>query len=233
MLTVIVSTMNGIFNREYFPKGNYRVLVINQGIRLSLKDSKNFSVINTESTGLSTSRNTGLAYCNEGDIVVFTDNDVQFYNGFENIIKNQFDTYNDDIITFKVEDIDGNPFKKNYREYSFEHSSLSIMRVSSIEIAIKYKKNFVKFDTNFGLGAVTPLGEENIFLSDNIKTGKKARFIPEIICKHIDESHSGVRFSRDTFFIRKKVFSRVYGKVLGFFIFFIFNVKNYRKYFKL
>ncbi|EOU3901100.1 glycosyltransferase [Proteus mirabilis] len=232
MLKVIVSTMDGNFKPEYFPEGEYEIIIVNQGKKCNLQEENEYiKVINSNTLGLSNSRNIGLTQCNEDDIIIFTDNDVSFYKDFDKLIYNIFLLSNKDIVTFKVKNIHEKPFKNNYINKKFKHNLISIMKVSSIEIALKYNKKIKPFDNSFGLGTSIPLGEENIFLSDNIKANQQVYFEPVYLCKHMDDNHSGANFNKKTFYMRWKIFKRIYGKLVGSIIFLIFNIKNLRKYF--
>ncbi|WP_063650747.1 glycosyltransferase [Aliivibrio fischeri] len=228
---VIVSTMNGEFNPEFYPQGDYSVIIINQGTKLTLDSNDNMTVVNTETRGLSISRNIGLSYCSSGDICILTDNDVCFYSGFDTEIKNSFLSTKSDIITFKVNDINNEPFKKKYYNKTFHHNEMSIMKVSSIEIALRIDDSIIFFDERFGLGGNIPIGEENIFLSDNLKEKKKITYIPKIICKHVDDIHTGTVFNLKTFQYRWLVFKRIYGFWKALIIYIAFNLKNVKKFF--
>ncbi|EOY5686657.1 glycosyltransferase family A protein [Vibrio cholerae] len=225
MIKVIVSTMHGEFNRDYFPNGDYKIIVVNQG-RPILRTYENVEIINTNTVGLSKSRNIGLEQCEMNDIVVITDNDVRFINGFERIIYRAFSENLDaSIITFKAKNQDGTPFK-NYKSYNFEHTKFSIMKVSSIEIAIRKTQHLVPFDDNFGLGSSIPIGEENIFMSDNFDSNEY--FQNEFICIHEDLSHSGLKFSKEVMLLRLKVFTRIYGQTIGRLVWLAFSIKKIR-----
>lgn len=220
--------MNGVLNEEYYPAGDYRLYFINQGTPV-LDDSR---FINIETKGLSKSRNFALdslqRLAEKGDIIVLTDNDVCFQSGFDLFLRQKFQFCNHDVLTFKVKDIFGNPFKLNYSNVAFKHNIFSLMRVSSIEFAFKYTRliDETRFDDQFGLGSVCPIGEENIFLTDLRKKHASIGYLPEFLCSHMDDMHSGSEFTTTLSRYRLKVFKRIYSPIFAYFVFTLFLVKN-------
>lgn len=228
---VFVSTMNGDFNCDYYPNGNYKITIINQGEPCFI-DNEKISVHNVNHIGLSNSRNEIFEMVKDNEIVVVTDNDVQFFEGFDEKLKEVFSSNSIDILTFRALDIDNNFFKKNYREEIFEHNLLTLFRVSSIEIAFSSSSIKTRFDNKFGLGSDIPLGEENIFLTDNYKQGAKIFYYPLSLVKHIDSHHTGEQFSFISTIYRLAVFRRVFGYIKGTVITIGFIAKNWKKYFR-
>lgn len=220
--------MNGYLNNDYYPTGDYSLYFINQGTPV-LDDSR---FINIETKGLSKSRNIALdnlqRLASKDDIVVLTDNDVCFQEGFDFFLRQNFRCFNYDILTFKVKDKFGNPFKLNYRDVAFKHNMFSLMRVSSIEFAFKYTRSFdeTRFDDQFGLGSACPIGEENIFLTDLRKKNVSIGYLPLFLCSHMDDVHSGSEFTTTLSRYRLKVFKRIYGSTFGYFVFTLFLIKN-------
>lgn len=215
--------MNGDIDRAFYPSGDYNLAFINQGIQAA-------GLINVEGKGLSLSRNVGISLSKPGDIVVLTDNDVSLCSDFAERIAALFLENKDaDIITFKANNKDFTPFKPDYKVKKTRHNHLSIMKVSSIEIAFKLTKKIPSFDTSYGLGSTTPIGEENIFLSDCLKNGCLAIYVPETLVRHVDDSHSGSNFTLDLTSYRKKVFTRIYGRLIGKLINVLFLLKNKNK----
>jgi len=229
---VIVSTMNGEFCPAYFPEGNYRITIINQGTPLDANlISPRFFVKNVQHMGLSNSRNEAFSVASDDDIVVITDNDVSFIDGFHETLVEYYDkNKNVGILTFKALDYDDGEFKGSYRNHEFIHGALSVFKVSSIEISFKKKAVQSQFDSKFGLGSPTPIGEENIFLLDNIRQGVQTKYAPFTLVKHNDDSHTGQLFNTRTSLYRLKLMIRCFGSILGCFLFMLFFIKHIRKY---
>lgn len=220
--------MDGVLNTHLPPQDvdGISVYYINQGTPLEGV----FNVFNISSVGLSNSRNFALSLCQHGDLVILTDNDVGFNIETLNKIENSFENNIDfSVLTFKSLLADGTPFKK-YNECEFNHDFFSIMKVSSIEMAIRVGPDIPKFDSSFGLGAKYPLGEENIFLSDVLRRGLKAKYLPINFSVHFDNKHTGLAFDYESSIQRFKVFIRVYGCFLGRLIFFLFIIKSFKKF---
>ena len=111
-------------------------------------------------------------------------------------------------------------FKCDYKRKIFSHNMFSLMKVSSIEYVLRYSRDLPWFDTSFGLGSKYPIGEENIFLTDLLKSGFKITYLPNYLCSHIDITHTGDEFSVSKSLTRLNVFQRIYGPYFGRFIFF-------------
>lgn len=211
MITVCVSTMNGLLSLDNYPPGDFGILVINQGAPFSTPLPPRFFIVNDNGKGLSRSRNLAIHHC-KTRYMLLCDNDVRLLPGFEQHIQNATETYpNSAAITFKVRTPDGGDFK-SYRRYSFPHNKLTACKACSIEIVVDREKiGSVRFDEQFGLGAAYPVGEENIFLSDLLFCRKSVIYWPEYICEH-PEFSSGALLDKNAYFLRGKVFFRIFGK---------------------
>lgn len=212
----IISTMNktdiGILSKIFANFENIPdYTVINQcSVETKIPKIKEF--INVYEKGLSKSRNRAIKEA-AGDILVITDDDTIFLKDADKIIRNAFEENSDaDIITFQIQKEDGQSFKK-YSEKPYVHNILSLMRVSSIEIAFR-KKSLVEagivFDERFGLGTEFPTGEEIIFITDAFKKGLKIKYIPVPIVIHPTQ-HSGAEFDNEKLWIAKgAMFYRIF-----------------------
>lgn len=211
MITVCVSTMNGSLNPDNYPPGDFSILVINQGKPISTPLPSRFSIINDNGKGLSRSRNLAIRHC-PTRYMLLCDNDVRLLPRFEQHILAAIEKHPDSAsITFKVRTPSGTDFK-NYRTDSFPHNKLTACKACSIEIVVDREQiGSVRFDEKFGLGAAYPVGEENIFLSDLLSCRKSVIYYPEYICEHAEFS-SGALLDKNAYFLRGKVFLRIFGK---------------------
>jgi hypothetical protein len=98
-----------------------------------------------------------------------------------------------------------------------------IVRVESV------RNKGVTFDENFGAGVENYLGDEYIFITDLLKKGGTANFLPLTIAIHPEES-SGSRWGTESDLrARTQVFQRVFG-VTAPLIRTAFYIKNLRKF---
>ncbi len=223
-LTVAVSTMNGVLNLENYPPGDYLILVINQGHCLDIPLPPRFTIENDENIGLSSSRNLALSHCSTR-YMLLCDNDVRLLPGFERHIWAAVNNNSSAAaITFKVKTPSGLDFKA-YPDKSFSHNQYTACKTCSIEIVVDREQvGAIRLDERFGLGATYPVGEENIFLSDLLSSGKSVIYYPEYICEHAEFS-SGAVLDKNAYFLRGKVFRRIFGRK-GIFIGLLFWCKK-------
>lgn len=183
-IEVLVSTMNqndfSLLDRMNIESD---ALIINQcnekGDTTFIHKNHSIKWINTETRGLSTSRNMGInAASNE--ICILSDDDIVFVEGYKSVVAEQFRKYPEaDIITFQVEGIEGKfkNYGKNSKNIYFHNS----MKVSSVEIAFKLdsiRKKKIQFNDLFGAGSKYLMGEENIFLIECIKKKLNIKYVP-------------------------------------------------------
>jgi len=163
---------------------------------------------------------------------LIADDDVVFCQNFIKNIKYSFVlNLKGDVITFKTLSLSG----KDYREYPTDtvvHNQKSITGVGSIEIAFKIdviKRNKIRFDDEFGPGSHEyPIGEDYIFMSDVLKKGLNAIFVPIAIVKH-PEISTGLRFDKEIIYGRGAVFARVFG-IKSLIIDVFYSFKKYNMY---
>ena len=234
---LLVSTMK----REdisWFDKLNSSsdAIIINQcgrkGKTKITRGLSNILWINSDEIGLSKSRNMALNNAT-GEYLVITDDDLEYVDGYEEIICNAFKKNpKADIIVFQVEGIECT-FKK-YGKKEKKISYLSSLHVSSVEIVMRrnsIKKTNVRFAEEFGSGAKYKMGEENIFLFDCLKAGMKIYYEPKVIARlHMNESTWFCGFNKKYFLDRGAVSRKLYGDIIGLFMIAVFAIKNYRKY---
>lgn len=237
-LSILVTTMNEDINKvlqELVPQIKKSEVIISHqitdGSKPLKKIPKGVKYYYMYEKGLSKNRNNALKHAT-GDVCVVCDDDVRFLEGFEDVIINSYKkNLSAEVITFKSINLQGKERKK-YSNKIFQHSLVSILSVSSIEITFKRKSvlgNEISFDENFGLGAKYSSGEENIFLSDCKKKGLDLYFVPEIINKHPQKS-SGISYSKNRIETNIKVFKRIFGFLGGLFAFFYFWTFHHKYY---
>lgn len=233
----VISTMNkkNIEELNLKEKNIFNdVLIINQvkdeliTNRKIIDEENNITMLSFNEKGLSKSRNRGLENAN-ADIILLTDDDVTFEKNFENTIIQAFEQNKDaDIITFQVKTPEGD-LLKNYSKYKFKHNKRSVLKVSSIEIAIKKSSidQFgMRYDEKFGLGAKYISGEENIFLTECIKKGMNIVYEPKVINIHPKES-SGKNLNINSIYSKGALFYKLLGiKSVLFNLLFLVKKRN-------
>ncbi len=150
-------------------------------------------------------------------------------------ILNFFNTIPDaDILVFQIYTPEGYPYK-TYKDYIYKMNKFSIMKVSSVEIVFNKESILSKnigFDERFGLGSFFKSGEENIFLSDCLKSGLNIYAVNQKLVFHPFES-SGKIINDNFFYDRGAVFFRIYGFLMAnvLYIYFSYKKSSKKRYF--
>lgn len=122
--------------------------------------------------GVGLSRNTALIYADH-EYVLFTDEDIHFYDGYEQMVLSAFEKNPDaDLITFNLK-VDErrrtyiNESERRIRWYNYgRYPTFSVAaKLSSL------RKANVSFSHLFGGGAKYSAGEDSLFLHDCLKAG--------------------------------------------------------------
>lgn len=195
-LEVLVSTMN-LKNEEetetLIKKMHIqgKAVVINQitaqNIAKTTKEDGSFRVYSYNEKGLSKSRNIAIDKL-EADIGVIADDDVIYNEKYEETITKAYEKYPDaDIIAFYVQSKnESRPIRK---QKTHKVNFITAMRIRSVQITLK-KESKIKFDEEFGIGSKYNRGEENIWLYDCMKSGKKVYYINEEIGEVLQKQSS-------------------------------------------
>ena len=190
--------------------------------------SNGIRIISFEERGIAQSRNRALEFAH-GDYLLITDDDVSVLANMKETIIESFKAYPEaDLITFQSLDENGQQ-RKVYSERSYWHSKRSLLKVSSIEIAIKrssWRKDPFYIDARFGLGSLFPTGEESIFLTDLYNRGWKMRYVPKAIVQHPNASSGRALFHNENLIMAKgAMIARIFGWRAAF-IAFLFALKK-------
>lgn len=206
----IISTMN----REEFSFLEKLCLktdavVVNQNCEdaiteFALSNGVKIKAVSTPEKGLSRSRNKLIENAT-GDILVIGDDDVEYLDGYLDIIKNAYNKYPDaDIIVFRFTHEKGKETRLRYTE-DVKMNMLNISKAASVEVTFKREKVLsagISFNNNIGLGTSFPTGEENAFLADALRAGLKIYHVAATICvaeeaERITESYDVSAFLMD------------------------------------
>lgn len=150
-----------------------------------------FKILSSPTKGLATNRNIALSHAT-APLLLISDDDVLYTKESLQAVIDAFYTHPEaDIIAFRYAS------SANKKYYPFAPVSLSSPPkgyfVSSIEIAFRRDavKGKIWFNENFGIGAMFPSGEEDVFICDCLDYGLKGIFLPITIARHNDATTSG------------------------------------------
>lgn len=143
-----------------------------------------FEIVTSATRGLSRNRNIALAAA-RGEILLIADDDVSYTPAQLCSVIEAFGSYpEEDILTFRY--VSENA-PKRYPDHTFplDHPAKGYYP-TSFEIAIRRSSlpPDLRFDENFGIGALFPCGEEDLFLLEARRRGLRERFLPITICRH-------------------------------------------------
>lgn len=164
------------------------------------KGSVNVSYIETVERGLSKSRNMAIAAAT-ADVCILCDNDVEYVDDYDEIISGAFEKYDADVIVFFIKRPERQkPVFDRVKKMGY----LSVLKIFSPEVAFRRSSiEGISFNELFGAGARFFLGEENLFLYECLKRGKKVLYVPEMIAQVRDEESTWFKgYDRDFFISR-------------------------------
>lgn len=183
------------------------VVIVNQFLTRPLSTpmlGKNVRIINSQSRGLSQSRNIGLDAIST-DFVMICDDDILLVLDNIEHVKSEIKGHPETALFFtQLQKTNGELWRQNYEANSFSITGESfsalrrIQRINSMEQV--YNRRFLKdnnlvFNTDFGAGSEHfQLGEETLMTWSILKTGGVLRYLPFVTRVHPPIS-SGSTFS--------------------------------------
>lgn len=192
------------------------------------KHSFEYKHVHADGIGCSNSRNATMDLAT-GDVYTFTDDDCWYLDNTLEIVKSYFDEYNPDIASFQHYD----PIEKkstiNYpKEKILGISRMQTLKQATLDMWFNSKSidpHTHKFDERFGIGTKYNSGEENIYIMDAYRAGKKKiYYFPEIVSYH---PYKAVNYiDKKSMLGKGPLFKRLFGRFLGFFMFIAFAFKK-------
>ncbi|WP_174728961.1 glycosyltransferase [Mesobacillus harenae] len=175
--------------------------------------------IKSEEKGLSLARNKAIPFIN-GDVVTFSDDDCWYPEDALNKVAKSFDGQKEsDVICFQIYDPVQESYYKPYPQTDIPEIKMrQVFQRSSIEIFIqlsRLKKEDLRFNENFGLGARYPSGEENIMLSCLFRKGYKISYENRVVVYHAKPSQKS-RLNLNTFKSKGPLLKEIFGPYTGF-----------------
>lgn len=194
------------------------------------KGDSTVKMITTNTRGVSKNRNMALAFAT-AEYVMFADDDQVMADGYEEIIKKEFDKCPDaDAIKFYCESTNKDrpmSFKKPAKLHRATKKELMSAGVPCLVV----KRNFLVnmnfyFQTNLGPGAEYICGEDTVFFSD-LMACKAKIYLSPILLSYINQGESSwfKGYNEKYFNSIGYVYSRVYGRLA--------RIAVYRRAFRL
>ena len=187
--------------------------------------------ISLSSRGVGISRNTALINSDK-DIVLFADDDICYYDGYEDLILKEFENHPEaDMICFNFEYL--NHIRPGIYTDKFKRVRwMNCMRYGTYKMAVKrdaLMKHRVSFSLLFGGGSTYGSGEDSFFISDCIKSGMKVYASP-ICLGTVEQKESTWFFGYNEKYYRDKgAFWAAYGKKLWPFYCIYYLIKNQKQ----
>lgn len=164
-----------------------------------MTDRKDVQVVRTATSGLSVNRNIAMEHAT-GDLLLIADDDCRYrQEQLLSVIQAYADHPEADIITFRMDDMDG-ALIKDYPTHPFEWTSAPRgSYICSWEISCRNKPTLPHFDTHFGIGApLLGCAEEEVWMHDAVHgtPHAKALYLP-ITIGCTPSGTTGTRFLED------------------------------------
>lgn len=190
----------------------------------------NVKCFNMKERGVGLSRNTALLHAN-ADICLFSDEDIVFFDGLKNNIRETYIKYPDaDMIIFNVK---VSPARRTYwNEYVKRIRWYNYGRYPGYSISGKldsFRRANVHFSLLFGGGAKYSNGEDSLFLRDCLKAGLKIYAVTVCIGEEIERESTWFHGYTEKFFTDRGVlYHYLYGRLSRIFAL-RFLIKNKRE----
>lgn len=200
-------------------------------IEYSLPTNFQFKSAISKEKGVAKSRNVVLNSA-ETKYLLFADDEIVFLNdGIKSAISYLESNPNCDLVLTQAVDTKG-LLRKAYPKAETKLTRFNSAKAATYEMIVRVESvrdKGVAFDENFGAGVQNYLGDEYIFITDLLKNGGKATFLPVTIAIHPEES-SGSRWGTESDLrARAQVFQRIFGTTAPL-IRTAFYLKNFRKF---
>jgi glycosyltransferase involved in cell wall biosynthesis len=202
-----------------------------KGAEYSLPTDFEFRSTISNDKGVAKSRNVVLKNA-QTKYLLFADDEIVFLSdGIKSAIAYLEANPACDLVLAQAVDAKG-VLRKAYPKNEVRLSKFNSAKAATYEMIVRVesvRNKAVAFDENFGAGADNYLGDEYIFITDLIKKGGSASFLPVTIAIHPEES-SGSRWGTESDLrARAHVFQRVFG-VTAPLIRTAFYFKNFQKF---
>jgi hypothetical protein len=236
LLTIGYSTLADRLNNISAPEVNlpHDIFISIQNpmnIAYSLPTKFEFRSAISSEKGVAKSRNVVLNNA-QTKYLLFADDEIIFLSdGIKSAIAYLASNPNCDLVLAQAVDTKG-LLRKAYPKAETKLTRFNSAKAATYEMIVRVetvREKNISFDENFGAGVDNYLGDEYIFITDLLKKGGKATFLPVTIAIHPEES-SGSRWGTESDLrARAQVFQRIFG-VTAPLIRAAFYLKNFGKF---
>lgn len=179
--------------------------------------------------GVGRSRNAALNHAT-GDIILFSDEDIRYYEGYEKQVLNAFYKNPDaDLITFNFKVDERRTTYRNEKERPIRWYNYGRYPTYSVAVRLEaLQRCNVSFSLLFGGGARYSNGEDSLFLHDCLKKGMHLYTSTDEIGEEIYRESTWFKGYNEKFFVDRGVlYHHLYGKAAKVFALrFLFAHKN-------
>ena len=196
---VLITTVNMLDPRQVLERMNIQTPAMignqtnyNEVSQFQYK-GMNIPVFSFFERGVGLNRN-NLLLRSTADFCVFGDDDLEYVDGYEDLICDAFSLHPDaDVIIFNLEEDSGQHY---VTKEDFRVNYLNFMRFGAARVVVRRKSvsmNAISFNQNFGGGTQYSNGEDTIFLCDCLKRGLKIYAVNMTLAK-LNEIHTSTWF---------------------------------------
>ena len=194
-------------------------VVVNQ---CDTEGDKTFSVcgitvrqIDMRERGVGLSRNTCIDHAPDCDVILFTDEDIIYDEGYSGLIAKEYEAHPEaDAILFNVRVCEARRtyWNEDYARVRFYNYG----RYPAYSISIRHDKlmaSGVRFPLDFGGGAKYINGEDSVFLHDLLKAGVRIYRTPVCLGEETERESTWFKGYDERFFVsRGALYVRLYGE---------------------
>lgn len=231
-LEVLVATMNQD-DLSLYKKMNLQsdVIFANQCGENSIKKDKieghNVLMVSTDTVGVGINRNLALMYAT-ADIILFSDDDVIYADGYEQEVIKAFQKYPDaDAIFFKIVNIKDGEADKICGNESGRLRFYNSLKYGTCGIACKnksLKKCNIHFSELFGGGCIYGCGEDSLFILDLYRRKCKVYASDYVLLRTISNESTWFQGYNEKYFFDKGAwikcaFPKIYWLMKWYFVF--------------
>jgi hypothetical protein len=202
-----------------------------KNVEFALPNNFEFRSAISSAKGVAKSRNIVLKNT-QTKYLLFADDEITFLSdGIKSAVAYLEANQACDLVLAQAIDTNG-VLRKAYPSKEVKLTKFNSAKAATYEMIVRtesIRSKGVAFDETFGAGVENYLGDEYIFITDLIKKGGTATFLPVTIAIHPEES-SGSRWGTESDLrARAQVFQRVFGGIAPL-IRAGFYMKNYQKF---
>ena len=168
-------------------------------------NGKQIQIVSTSTRGVGINRNEVMMRAS-ADICVWADDDMLFFDGYENTVKEWFNRLPDaDILVFNLQEEKPRRYRntKVKKIHRFNYSRYGAARLAMRRERVTFSG--VMFNTMFGGGCCYSCGEDTLFLRECLRKGLKIIAVPATLAAIRDGESTWFTGYTDKYFFDKGV----------------------------